>query len=155
MLTYIVLVFKIPTYKYFATQTVTFHWLMDLSVFFENFNIFNSIWIWLPYTLHKSWNTKGQNYQYMKMPQWEIYWTWWKTAIINAWKQKVNMFSFVMTILKREKHWRRHAPFLCIYILKAKILTLQYIKEIFQRYSNEKISLFGQRKCSGSHAPLH
>lgn len=51
----------------------------------------------------------------------------------------VNMFSFVMTILKREKHMWRHAPFLCIYILKAKILTLQYIKEIFQRYS-EKIS---------------
>lgn len=50
----------------------------------------------------------------------------------------VNMFSFVMTILKREKHMWRHAPFLCIYILKAKILTLQYIKEIFQRYS-EKI----------------
>lgn len=27
------------------------------------------------------------------------------------------------------------------YILKTKILTFQYIKEIFQRYSNEKISL--------------
>lgn len=26
------------------------------------------------------------------------------------------------------------------YILKVKILTFQYIKEIFQRYSNEKIS---------------
>lgn len=52
----------------------------------------------------------------------------------------VNMFSFVMTILKREKHMWRHAPFLCIYIFKAKILTLEYIKEIFQRYSNKKIS---------------
>lgn len=49
VLTYIVLVFKIPTYKYFATSN------SHISLVHGSFNFlwkfqhtFNSIWIWLP-----------------------------------------------------------------------------------------------------------